>query len=34
MHIGFWWWGIQKERDNQQDLNVGERIMQKWMLER
>jgi hypothetical protein len=26
MHIGFWW-GSQKERDQQEDVDVGGRIM-------
>jgi hypothetical protein len=33
IHIGFWWesW---KERDHQEDLNVGGRIILKWILDR
>jgi hypothetical protein len=33
MHIGFWWKN-QKERDHQEDLDVGGRIILKWILER
>jgi hypothetical protein len=33
MHIGFWWesW---KERDHKEDLDIGERIILEWILER
>jgi hypothetical protein len=30
MHIGFWW-ERQKERDHQEDLDVGGRKILKWM---
>jgi hypothetical protein len=33
MHIGFWW-GSQKEKDYYENLDVGERIIIKWILER
>jgi hypothetical protein len=33
MHIGFWW-ESQKERDHKEDLDVGGRIILKWILER
>jgi hypothetical protein len=32
MHIGFLWHG-QKERDHYEDLDIGERIILKWILE-
>jgi hypothetical protein len=31
MHIGFWWEN-RKERDHYEDLDVGERIILKWIL--
>jgi hypothetical protein len=33
MHVGFWW-ESQKERDNYKDLDVGGRIILKWILDR
>jgi hypothetical protein len=33
MHMGFWW-GSQKERDHQEDLDVGGRIILKCILEK
>jgi hypothetical protein len=33
MHIGFWW-ESQKERDEQEDLDVGGRIILEWIIER
>jgi hypothetical protein len=33
MHIGFWW-ESQKERDHQEGLDVGGKIIFKWNLER
>jgi hypothetical protein len=33
MHTGFWR-GSQKERDLQEDLVIGGRIILKWILER
>jgi hypothetical protein len=33
MHIGFWW-GSKKERDHYEDLDVDERIILEWILER
>jgi hypothetical protein len=33
MHVGFWW-GSQKERENQEDLDVGGRIILKCTLEK
>jgi hypothetical protein len=33
MHIGFWW-ESQKERAHCEELNVGERIMLKWIVKR
>jgi hypothetical protein len=33
MHIGFWW-ESQKERDHSEDLDVGGRIILKWILEK
>jgi hypothetical protein len=33
MHVGFWWEG-QKERDNYENIDVGERIILKWILEK
>jgi hypothetical protein len=33
MHIGFWWEN-QKERDHQEDVGTGGRIIFKCMLER
>jgi hypothetical protein len=33
MHIGFWW-ESQKEWDHEEDLDVGGRIILKWILER
>jgi hypothetical protein len=33
MHIGFWS-GSQKERDHYEDLDVGEKIILKWILEK
>jgi hypothetical protein len=30
MHIGFWW-ESQKERDQQEDLEVGGRIVLRWI---
>jgi hypothetical protein len=32
MHIGYWWQS-QKEKDHLEDLNVGGRIIFKWILE-
>jgi hypothetical protein len=32
MHIGLWW-GSQKERDHYEDLDVGGKIILKWILE-
>jgi hypothetical protein len=32
MHIGFWW-GSRKERGYYEDLDVGRRIILKWILE-
>jgi hypothetical protein len=32
MHIGFWW-ESQKERGHYEDLDVGGRIMLKWILQ-
>jgi hypothetical protein len=33
MHIGFWW-ESQKERDHYEDLDVGGRIILRWILEK
>jgi hypothetical protein len=33
MHVRFWWEG-QKERDHQEDMDVGGKIILKWILER
>jgi hypothetical protein len=33
MHIEFWW-GSQKQRDHQEDLNVFRRIILRWILEK
>jgi hypothetical protein len=33
MHIGVWW-ESQKERDHWEDVNVGGRIILKWILEK
>jgi hypothetical protein len=33
IHTGFWW-GRQKERYHLEHLDVGERIILKWILER
>jgi hypothetical protein len=33
MHIGFWW-GSRKERDHYKDLDVGGKIILRWILER
>jgi hypothetical protein len=33
VHIRFWW-EIQKERDHLEGLDVGGRIILKWILER
>jgi hypothetical protein len=33
MHIVFWW-KSQKERDHYEDLEVGGRIILKWILEK
>jgi hypothetical protein len=33
MHIGFWW-KSRKERDHKKDLDVGGRIILRWILER
>jgi hypothetical protein len=33
MQIGFWW-GSEKERDLQEDLDIGGRIILRWILER
>jgi hypothetical protein len=33
MRMGFWWESL-KERDHQEDLGVGGRIILEWMLER
>jgi hypothetical protein len=33
MHIGYWW-GSQKERYHQGDLDVGGRVILRWILER
>jgi hypothetical protein len=33
MHVGYWW-GSQKERDNQEDQNVGGWIILKWIIDR
>jgi hypothetical protein len=32
MHIGFWW-ESQKEKDNYGDLDVGRRIILRWILD-
>jgi hypothetical protein len=32
MHVGFWW-ESQKKRDNQEDLDVGGRIILTWILD-
>jgi hypothetical protein len=32
MHLGFWW-ESQKERDHEEDLVAGGRIILKWILE-
>jgi hypothetical protein len=31
MHVGFWW-ESQEERDNKVDLDVGGRMILKWIL--
>jgi hypothetical protein len=33
MHKGFWW-ESQKERDHEENPEVGERIILKWILEK
>jgi hypothetical protein len=33
MHVEFWW-NSQKERDHWENLDVGRRIIFKWILER
>jgi hypothetical protein len=33
MHVRFWWEG-QKERDHQEDMDVGGKIILKWILDR
>jgi hypothetical protein len=33
MYVEFWW-GSQKERDHQEDIDIGERIILKCILER
>jgi hypothetical protein len=33
MNLGFWW-DSQKERDHQEELDVGGRIILKWNLEK
>jgi hypothetical protein len=33
MSIGFWW-GSQKERDHQEDIDAGGRVILKYMIER
>jgi hypothetical protein len=33
MHRGFWW-ERQKERDHQEDLDIGGRLILRWILER
>jgi hypothetical protein len=33
MHIGFWW-ETRKERGHEEDLDVGGRMILRWMLER
>jgi hypothetical protein len=33
MHIGFWW-GTYKEGDHQKDLDVDERIILRWILQK
>jgi hypothetical protein len=33
MHIGYWW-KSQKERDHWEDLDIGERIKLRWILDR
>jgi hypothetical protein len=33
LHVGFWW-ESQKERDHQEDLDIGGRIILIWILER
>jgi hypothetical protein len=33
MHIGFWW-EIPDDRDHYEDLDVGERIILRWTLEK
>jgi hypothetical protein len=33
MHIGFWW-ESQEERNHLEDLDIGGRIILKWILER
>jgi hypothetical protein len=33
LHIGFWW-KSQKERDNEEDLDVDGTLILKWILEK
>jgi hypothetical protein len=33
MHVGFWW-ESQKERDHYEDLDVGGKIVLRWILEK
>jgi hypothetical protein len=33
MHVGFWW-ESQKKRDQYEGLNIGGKIILKWILER
>jgi hypothetical protein len=33
MHIGFWW-EIEKERDNQEDIDINGNIILRWILEK
>jgi hypothetical protein len=33
VHVGFWW-ESQKERDRYEDLDIDERIILRWILEK
>jgi hypothetical protein len=33
MHMGFWW-KSQKERDHLENVDIGERIILRWILEK